>query len=509
MSTKNFPMAIIAFTFFPLMLECGFATFFDLSAWFAGFFAVIKALILCIPFVIFPKYTKKLLWIIYFFVYVPLLINLCHILLFKCTLNECSMHSMFETTIGESIDFVEHFGNPVLIAFALIYLIVPASYINLIAQKSQNLKNFSLRDSTKIILSFVCVAGYMAFAFGDGRFCYPFENIFGSYIKYKWELYNHAKIRDERKNFAYGEIKNVIKTDKKQTYIVVIGESVDKKHMSLYGYERKTTPNFDKIKDELYVFKNVNSSYCQTNKVMRCLLLFDEDFSKGDIISFLNKAGFKTFWFSNQYTSGKTDTTACLVGTQASDFTFINRSHFRMNRTSSLDENLLKYLDTALQDKSNKKVIFLHLIGSHGIYENRYPKNFDLFTSKNFTKRANKVATYDNSIAYTDSILIKIIEKLKCYDNDLSLMIYLSDHGEDAYDNDTSTFSHTFGVDSPHMFDIPVIMWVSNGFKKARREFLEHIDVEKIYKTKTMIHSFLDLFGLEHELIRKEDSLFR
>ena len=371
------------------------------------------------------------------------------------------------------------------------------------------MKKISLRRKEKIVLFFVCIAGYLAFAFGDARFRYPFENIFGSYVKYKIELYQRAKIREERKNFDYGDIKNVIGTNKKQTYIIVIGESVDKKHMSLYGYERKTTPNFDKIRDELYIFKNVNSSYCQTNEVMRCLLLFDEDFSKGDIVSFLNKAGFRTFWFSNQYSSGRNDTIACLVGTQASGFEFINRSHYRMNKASSFDENLLRCLDIALQDKADKKVIFLHLIGSHGIYKNRYPKNFDLFTDKNFTRRANRVATYDNSIAYTDSVLIKIIERLKQRNNELALMIYLSDHGEDAYDTDKSTFSHTSGVNCSHMFDIPCILWVSDGFKKARREYLEKIDLEKPYKTKVMIHSFLDLFGLEHKLIKKENSLFR
>ena len=88
-------------------------------------------------------------------------------------------------------------------------------------------------------------------------------------------------------------------------------------------------------------------------------------------------------------------------------------------------------------------------------------------------------------------------------------MIYLSDHGEDVYDNDACTFSHTHGVNCPHMFDIPCILWVSDGFKEARREFLEKVDVEKTYKTKTMIHSFIDLFGFEHKLIKKECSLFR
>lgn len=506
---KNYnSLKIFIFILFPLILEYGFTAFYESATWYAVFFCVIKAAVLCIPFILFPSKIKKLAYFMYAFLYFPALINMVHLILFQSSLSECSLFSMFETTIGESLDFLTHFYDWKLLIFSIFYLSAPLIFIKFKISESAS-RNFSLNKIQKALLAFICLAGYLAFACGDGRYRYPFERVFWSYIKYRIELNERIQLRDNRKNFHYNNIKSVIQTDRKQTYIFVIGESVDKKHMSLYGYPRKTTPNLDNIKDELYVFKNVNSAFCQTNEVMKCVLLFDQDFKKGDIISFLNEAGFKTFWFSNQYTSGRCDSTACLVGNQASDFAFINRSHFRVNKTSSLDENLLKYLDIALEDKSDKKVIFLHLIGSHSVYNRRYPKEFDLFTNPDFTQRANKVAEYDNSIAYTDSILIKIINRLKKFPENPSVFIYLPDHGEDAYDNDTSSFSHVANIASSHMFDVPLIVWVSEGFKNLRKDYLEGIDISKKYKTDVMIHSILDMFGLEHELIKKEYSVFR
>jgi heptose-I-phosphate ethanolaminephosphotransferase len=41
------------------------------------------------------------------------------------------------------------------------------------------------------------------------------------------------------------------------TLVLVIGESTNRQRMSLYGYPRETTPELDKLKDQLAVFDNV------------------------------------------------------------------------------------------------------------------------------------------------------------------------------------------------------------------------------------------------------------
>ncbi|WP_336145581.1 sulfatase-like hydrolase/transferase, partial [Klebsiella pneumoniae] len=41
------------------------------------------------------------------------------------------------------------------------------------------------------------------------------------------------------------------------TLVLVIGESTNRQRMSLYGYPRNTTPELDKLRDQLAVFNNV------------------------------------------------------------------------------------------------------------------------------------------------------------------------------------------------------------------------------------------------------------
>ena len=45
--------------------------------------------------------------------------------------------------------------------------------------------------------------------------------------------------------------------DQPKTLVLVIGESTNRQRMSLYGYQRNTTPELDKLKDQLAVFDNV------------------------------------------------------------------------------------------------------------------------------------------------------------------------------------------------------------------------------------------------------------
>ncbi len=83
----------------------------------------------------------------------------------------------------------------------------------------------------------------------------------------------------------------------------------------------------------------------------------------------------------------------------------------------NFDEKLLPFYDQALADTASKKLIVLHLYGSHPEFEKRYPASANVFAN-----------SYDNSIYYTDSILQKVIAKLST-NKHMAAMIYLSDHG--------------------------------------------------------------------------------
>ena len=66
--------------------------------------------------------------------------------------------------------------------------------------------------------------------------------------------------------------------------------------------------------------------------------------------------------------------------------------------------------------------------------------------------------TYDNSIAFTDTIIRHVIDVLKTVDRPC-FMVYLSDHGE------TPMSRHWREKTSPDLYSVPFIVWFSPNYR--------------------------------------------
>ena len=60
-----------------------------------------------------------------------------------------------------------------------------------------------------------------------------------------------------------------INLEKEETHVIIVGESISRLHMSLYGYNRNTNPLLKKINGELLVYKNVISPHAYTTGSLR------------------------------------------------------------------------------------------------------------------------------------------------------------------------------------------------------------------------------------------------
>ena len=109
-------------------------------------------------------------------------------------------------------------------------------------------------------------------------------------------------------------------TPKYKNYILIIGESMRKDYMSLYGFPLKTTPFLERVKGT--VFENYYSAAPNTQPSLQHTLYRAE---KGEtvytdnIISLAKKAGVKTYWISNQGKIGEFDTMASRIGQSADE----------------------------------------------------------------------------------------------------------------------------------------------------------------------------------------------
>ena len=227
-----------------------------------------------------------------------------------------------------------------------------------------------------------------------------------------------------------------------------------------YEATSDNTPNLAAADGKFIVFKNVYASWTQTVPVLQRALTEQsqyndkEFFESVSIVDAARKAGYKTFWFSNQGRYGEFDSAITLVAKTAdvSDWT---DDAFDFSELE--DEVLLKFFERV--DPNEKNFIVFHLMGSHIYYNSRYPRNFKKWVTKDGTGMMLAAPSYANSILYTDFVLSKIFDYAKENLN-LQMMIYFSDHGEDL------EISHNPDVFRFEMLRVPMFIYFSPAYEK-------------------------------------------
>ena len=298
-----------------------------------------------------------------------------------------------------------------------------------------------------------------------------------------------------------GKIKNVV---------FILGESTNRNHMHLYGYYLPNTPNLDDMaaRGEISVFRDVVSPHSTTIAVLSKLFTFcnhESDkpwYEYSNLIDIMNSAGYKTYWLSNQESSGIWGNVAQIYAAHS------NVSHFTRIRDSREDDGLedgalFPLVDEAIAQRDEQKNFYVvHLMGGHGLYYNRFPYIFTKFTKDDIQLNVNEaqktvIAQYDDALYYNDYIVSGIIDKFRCTGED-SIVVYVPDHGEAVYDEGGFT-GHIEENPSRHMIEIPVIIWASDRFKELHPEKWAAIQaaVDNPYMTDDMIHTMLDIVDVQ------------
>lgn len=317
---------------------------------------------------------------------------------------------------------------------------------------------------------------------------------------------------------AYRELSSHLDADveltrndsKIKNVVFILGESTNRNHMHLYGYYLPNTPNLDDMaaRGEISVFRDVVSPHSTTIAVLSKLFTFcnhESDkpwYEYSNLIDIMNSAGYKTYWLSNQESSGIWGNVAQIYAAHS------KVSHFTRIRDSREDDGLedgalFPLVDEAIAQRAEDKNFYVvHLMGGHGLYYNRFPYIFTKFTKDDIQLDVNEaqktvIAQYDDALYYNDYIVSGIIDKFRCTGED-SIVVYVPDHGEAVYDEGGFT-GHIEENPSRHMIEIPVIIWASDKFKELHPEKWAAIQaaVNKPYMTDDMIHTMLDIVDVQ------------
>lgn len=150
--------------------------------------------------------------------------------------------------------------------------------------------------------------------------------------------------------------------------------------------------------------------------------------SGNNVVALAAKAGYSTWWISNQGKLGEHDTRISVIASDAEHTVFLKKGSFASRKTN--DMLLFEETERALTDISSPKVIFLHMMGSppnscdrlHS-WPNHYPEQYP-----------RKIACYLASISKLDNFFSQLDDILRRHSRHFA-MLYFSDHGLSVSDS--------------------------------------------------------------------------
>lgn len=318
--------------------------------------------------------------------------------------------------------------------------------------------------------------------------------------------------------FAQSDFTAALQSDKPQTYVVLIGESLGRNHMSLYGYPRKTTPNLDLLRSELIIFENTISAFAQTNPSLSVNLTEKDTVNNKplseslSLVGVFKKAGFKTFWISNQQPLRVPTKPMASIADQEH---FISHD-FHGVEVNRYDGFMMPAIEKALSDEAKYKVIFVHMMGSHLQYANRYPPEKSHFKDKVSIKAYTEdvsntqlefINAYDDSVHYTDYVLGEILKKLK-QTNNIAGLSFWADHGEEVFDVKDFKGHGPDGV-TKSMLEVPFLFWRNKAYQMefAERDAVVSKQMDAPIMLDDFFHIAQCLIPVQSDLLNQSKSL--
>jgi glucan phosphoethanolaminetransferase (alkaline phosphatase superfamily) len=245
--------------------------------------------------------------------------------------------------------------------------------------------------------------------------------------------------------------------------VVVLGESLSAKHMSLFNYPLETTPYLNTLKDTPNFFHTTGISSGVSTDISVAFFLNlgygdsgAQKAAKGEhcLFQLAKKNGFSTHFFSVQSGEQLRYIAPYLCTAFLDDYRSLEAiSPSTVNPNAAIDRDLLPKFKDVLQSPQ-KRFIILHQRGSHAPWKLRFTPEAEKFKTNQTDSR---VVDYDNSVVEFD-LFWKELDTILKDSKSKTLVIYLSDHGESL--GEDQRFGHGFLARSA--FEVPMMIQAFN-----------------------------------------------
>lgn len=309
--------------------------------------------------------------------------------------------------------------------------------------------------------------------------------------------------------------------------VLIIGESYNRHHASLYGYDKDTTPRQKKRaqRGELTVFSDVVSPWNLTSFVFKHLFSLYTVGDKGEWCDYplfpelFRKAGYHVTFLTNQFLPQAKEAVYDFSGGFFLNHPELSETMFdtRNSRLYRFDAGLLSEYDRLKTENREHNLIIFHLKGQHVDYRTRFPIERRRFNPEDYDRPELKqkelriLADYDNAVLYNDSIVDAIIKRFEDQD---AVVIYVPDHGEECYEGDVHFYGRMHSTEitarlAREEFDIPFWIWCSHKYMTGHPTVFSDIVKAKNrrYMTDALPHLLLYLGGISSPHYRESLNL--
>ncbi len=306
--------------------------------------------------------------------------------------------------------------------------------------------------------------------------------------------------------------------------VLIIGESYNRHHSALYGYDKPNTPRQKRLarKGELIPFSDVIAPWNLTSFVFKHIFSLYTVGDKGEWCDYplfpelFRKAGYHVTFLTNQFLPKAKEAVYDFSGGFFLNNPEMSEAMFDTRNTTlyRYDAGLVNNYDKLKSENKENNLIIFHLKGQHVDYCMRFPKDRRKFTPEDYdrpdlnNKELNVLADYDNAVLYNDSIVDAIIKR---FTNDDAIVIYVPDHGEECYGEGVHFYGRMHSTEitarlAREEFDIPFWIWCSHKYMMKHpdvfREIIKAKDMR--YMTDALPHLMLYLAGISTPLYRPD-----
>lgn len=407
---------------------------------------------------------------------VPLM-YIAHFYIYKIAPTESAIKAVQDTYWSEALEYILTYIGKAKLVVSLIAFVLFSAIIILICANNNDLQIFSeVHNIYYIAVSLVINTFLLAKSFVK-------TDIYITYRRVKRKKENDLLYKENaiKRNIDLS-IEKSLPTTLPGTVIIILGEAACRDYMHVYNKDivYDNTPWMESLRkdDNSVIFNKVFACYNQTADAIKRIFTEmsqynDKEFyNAASILEIAKKAGYKTYWFSNQTDATIDDSPEALLSSMA-DIIRANKD----TKKCEYDHSMLKLLDK-INPQENNFVVF-HLIGSHGKYERRFPHDWAKWPVD------TEESAYHNSILYTDEFIEKVYECARRKLN-LQIMLYISDHGENL------KYGHYPALRTGDNVRIPMFIKVSEEYAKLYSDKFEMMKKRKNeYYSNDMVYNTL------------------